>query len=83
MTTPSPDRQVETLEEIAQGIAVRGLPFSAFKDSEDFKRTREWLQREILSALRRERERCAKIVNDARGESYDLRSLVSAIREGR
>lgn len=36
---------------------------------------------EIMQALSDERERCAKIVNDARGEGHvDLRSLVSRIQ---
>jgi hypothetical protein len=38
----------------------------------------------IAAAIAAEREetkeQCAKIVNDARGTSYDLRSLVAAIR---
>ena len=36
----------------------------------------------ITAAIEAERERCAKIVNDARGTSYDLRGIAAAIRAG-
>lgn len=44
--------------------------------------TQAQLDTAVREAIEAERERCAKIVNDARGENYDLRGLVATIREG-
>lgn len=53
----------ETLEEIALSIVVRGLPFSAFTNSVDYTNTRAFMAKEILIALRNERERAAKVAD--------------------
>lgn len=83
MTTPPPDKQpaAETLEQIAEGIIRRGLPYSVFTDGEDYGSTKAWLVSHVVTALRNERERAIKILNDARHEGCtDLRELIARIR---
>lgn len=75
---------MSTTREAAESIARRSLPFSAFRNESEWKDTIAFLTNAIDKALQAERERAAKIVNDARFEGgADLRELASRIREGR
>lgn len=78
---------VETLEQIAESIAVRSLPYSAFKDGEDYTQAKAILIAAVLSALRNERERAAKVAETAFAEFHTGHNagkwIARAIREGR
>lgn len=60
MSKPEP-----TVEEIAEQVATRGLPFSAFRNEQEWKETKAFVSKEIVSALRARdetvREECAAI----------------------
>lgn len=98
MPPPPPDKQpaAETLEWIAESIARRGLPFSAFINSVEYTNALYFIKKEVLSALRNERERCAKKLdervqqcdahvklNDQQGREYGYgcwRDIANALR---
>lgn len=87
MNTPPPDKQpaAETLEEIAERIAKQHAP-TFYQGA---------LSRDILSALRNERERCAKVAEVIPESKFDLdheparteqqirAGIAAAIRKGR
>lgn len=89
MKTPPPNKEAETLEEIAESVIRRGLPYSVFTDPQDYEYTKTWLVNEVLSCLRNERERCAKLAElMACGETYGTGrqkalNIAAAIREGK
>ena len=58
--------------EIADSIAVRGLPFSAFINSVQYRNAQAWIAKAIAEALRNERERCARIAQTIPESKFDL-----------
>ena len=58
--------------EVAESIAVRGLPFSAFINSVEYRNARHWIANAVDKALRDERERCAKIAETIPESKFDL-----------
>lgn len=78
--------------EIAESIAVRGLPFSAFINSVEYGNAQYCIACVVDEALRDERERCAKIAETIPESKFDLdhepapaetqirRGIASAIR---
>lgn len=82
----TPKQKTETLEEIADRIAYKYLDRTVASAK---------LKSEILSALRNERERCAKVAEVIPDSKFDLdheparteqqirNDIIAAIREGR
>lgn len=91
--TPPPDKQpaAETLEEIAIRIVNEQITEARFGSEHSdmssvdpqYFADRQRLVTAILSALRNERERCAKVAIRATGDSKDGRIIAQAIREGK
>ena len=81
-----PAAKEEALEQTAESIATRGLPFSAFRNEQEWKDTKAWIANEVLSALRNERERGAKIAETSFEEfqtGYNAGIWIAAAIRGR
>lgn len=59
VTTTEPS--VGTRRQIAESIARRGLPFSAFKDKADYEQTKLWIINAIDTALKDQMEKDAEL----------------------
>ena len=57
--------------EIAESIAVRGLPFSAFINSVEYRNARVWIANAIDEALLDERERAARIADKFAAQNHE------------